>query len=373
MSYLEYQGGVNAIAAVVRAVPDHGISELALLVQSIDLDLLEAHLDDASQTIGISPQRLRSVIREARRATNEEAPLRSNQHLVSRVLLKQFVGDSEGSSGLLKFDISTGLVDGLQDPRSQCVVRDFVKIDSEHTEMEWEKVESRLDRALTSIRAAKGIANQGVRYTITRLIALHYARSLDVKEIHERLWHAESLQDTLGNSIPDSIVEQMFYARYGFYPPDANAARRMLNRDFINKTRSLVERGTTFRLSVVSLYQSAKKWIRESGLRIIVAPSGSQFLIGDVPAVTISPGRGAVGLRAGVPIGNARAVALPLSPDLAVFLNRNDEFGEVTPDVVDQVNEFQIRAARESIFFRPGSGLENFVATKVREFGLDHP
>jgi len=68
------------------------------------------------------------------------------------------------------------------------------------------------------------------------------------------------------------------------------------------------------------------------------------------------------GIDAGVPIGSASVVAMPLSPTLLVSLAKTDSDRPLPADYVERLNTWQIEAAKRSVFTRQGSPLVAWAA-----------
>jgi hypothetical protein len=113
--------------------------------------------------------------------------------------------------------------------------------------------------------------------------------------------------------------------------------------------------------------------IRSAGLEVLRPPAGSEFLIGDVPVITTDATGHARGVAAGVPIGSAALVAMPLGPRLLAALGPKDLYAELGANYVERLNTWQIEAAKWAVYFRPGSPCESLAAQVRPPTGYQPP
>lgn len=71
------------------------------------------------------------------------------------------------------------------------------------------------------------------------------------------------------------------------------------------------DKGALYRARIEVLFDKARAFLAQSGPEI-VTPAEGEFLIGDVPALTMRHDQIAVGLRAGLALGDAHAIVMPL-------------------------------------------------------------
>ncbi len=76
------------------------------------------------------------------------------------------------------------------------------------------------------------------------------------------------------------------------------------------------------------------------------------------PTLTIRRDSPQPGVAAGIALGDAHTVIMPLGPR---HLARTSRTAELTPDQVAAANTYQVKGASEYVYLRPGSGLEQFV------------
>jgi hypothetical protein len=118
--------------------------------------------------------------------------------------------------------------------------------------------------------------------------------------------------------------------------------------------------GQLFRARIEGMYLKARAFVSSSGLEVLSSGSG-EFLIGDVPALTIPRDGTGVGVLGGTALGDARTVIMPFGPRHLVALARTSVFAEPTPVQATTLNSYQVRGALKYVYLRPGSELEHFV------------
>jgi hypothetical protein len=120
------------------------------------------------------------------------------------------------------------------------------------------------------------------------------------------------------------------------------------------------ESGVLFRSRLDSIFAQARGMLAGWGLEIL-KPAQGEFLIGDIPALTMRHDQVRVGVRNGIALGDANTVLLPLGPHHLAALGRADIIATISADQVDRLNSLQVQAADRYVYFRPGSGLEKYV------------
>ena len=112
--------------------------------------------------------------------------------------------------------------------------------------------------------------------------------------------------------------------------------------------------------AVESLYLQARARTEAAGLEI-VTPRDGEFLIGDVPALTVRAGHAGVGVLGGIALADAQTVFLPLGPRHAASLGRAGKIIQLTPGQVAEVNTWQLKGAIDYVYLRPASPLMDMV------------
>jgi hypothetical protein len=92
------------------------------------------------------------------------------------------------------------------------------------------------------------------------------------------------------------------------------------------------------------------------------ASVGKEFLLGDVPAITIAPS-GAFSLAQGVTVDEADKIVMPLAPRLLVAIGPPNGSRQLTDAEVDRYNTMQVRQAREYVLYRPAADFAASITT----------
>jgi hypothetical protein len=251
----------------------------------IDADLVKVEATKAQLAVdaGITIARLDEVLTTARSILGAPPQIIHNQHTVSKVILRQFVGnDALGRAGVATYSVKTGALPQPRNTRSIGRLKDFVKIDGDTTEALWEKTEQNLRAAIDAAQSKSVLKDATHVETLKDAIALHFARSLEMLEAHRRLW--EAAIDEMRDYYATHPVEanQLYYLKHGLYAGTSQLAAEEMSKDLSDTTRKIYEDGTIFRLRVVELFELAQAVSRTMGLQVVRSASG-EFLIGDSP------------------------------------------------------------------------------------------
>ncbi|WP_327301848.1 DUF4238 domain-containing protein [Streptomyces goshikiensis] len=112
------------------------------------------------------------------------------QHVISQVLLKRFATPF-GSNGLklLPFNLDhPNRVHKLASPRECGKVKHFARFASASLEQVWGRLETRIPDAAVAVARGDVFDNEQHVQTLKDLIALHLVRSLNFRDVHERIF-----------------------------------------------------------------------------------------------------------------------------------------------------------------------------------------
>jgi hypothetical protein len=123
----------------------------------------------------------------------------------------------------------------------------------------------------------------------------------------------------------------------------------------------LADSGALWRERIESLYLQARAITDTAGLEILMPRESGEFLIGDVPALTVRADRAGVGVLGGIALAEAQSVFLPLGPRHVTALGRADGIIHLTSGQVAEVNARQLIGAIDYVYLRPGSPLMDTV------------
>jgi hypothetical protein len=124
---------------------------------------------------------------------------------------------------------------------------------------------------------------------IKSAIALHFARSKATQVIHARVW-AETVARGRKRWMTEhrQLLAYWFYKEKGLYPAGGEALG-IFAEELMELSLTLADSGALWRERVESLYLQARAMTEAAGLEILT-PRGGEFLIGDVPALTVRAG-----------------------------------------------------------------------------------
>lgn len=285
-----------------------------------------------------------------------------NQHVVSKVILKGFAAPGSQGAGwqLIPFDRRFG----EQKPKGLggCgKVPDFLTFASESAEQLWKSVEDQLHDAIEATRTGHLHDQDAHVEAITDGIALHLVRSLRYLELHRSIV-TKSTEDVRREAMHSrkAMLQTEFQRRYGLQAAGPEALAMILEEP-ISKWRELDTHGAIARTSMETMFRRAREALRGQAVEVWHAPSGYELLISDSPAVTFRYLAENKGVETNVAIGDSHCIALPLALDCLVAIGPEAKESELLPDQVSFFNRLQIEVCYRHVYYRPGSGLKEFV------------
>src|SRR5207244_83352 len=115
-----------------------------------------------------------------------------------------------------------------------------------------------------------------------------------------------------------------------------------------------------------SRYRRTRYWLRGLGVEILT-PVRGEFVIGDIPALTVRKGLPSAGVNGGIGYMFADAIVLPVAPDYLIrVVDGPSRYAEVGAAEVDQLNAWQVHGAFAHVYLKPGSGMEEYVRSVDR-------
>ncbi|MFF1269186.1 DUF4238 domain-containing protein [Streptomyces anulatus] len=289
------------------------------------------------------------------------------QHVISQVLLKRFAARF-GSNGLklVPFNLDhPDRVHKMASPRQCGKVPHFARFASASLEQVWGKLETRIPDAARAVDRGDVFQHEEHVQTLKDLIALHLVRSLNYRNVHERIF-TNIYTETRTALLTDrsDLLRLAVLQRSGLHLSGpqglATAADQILSPHLTN-----FENGADFRARIEDTFAKAKEMISEAGLEILV-PAAGEFLLGDTPAVAIQ--RSGNRIRISVAIGDSTAIVLPFGPrHLLVGRTPRNGLSIATEETVGFLNRLQIEAAEQRVYLRPRSGLDAIVRGYLKQ------
>lgn len=255
-----------------------------------------------------------------------------NSHLVSQVLLKRFA--SKGEDGRWQIMVhdknsSKSKLKGVDCVASREVERSII----EALEQEWSRdIENEADKAINSI-VSNNWAEKHIG-AIKDLMALHFIRSQAFELISN---NAYSIIETL-EAEKNQVIK--------IYPEYTDAINRVYQENLKTAPLEIV-------IGILKTYiTKTKDYLADLtiGLEVGQAPSGAEFIIGDVPVITLN--------RYGdvVPVTEANYVGMPITPKYLVSLKKNPDKKKpilLTKEQVQNVNRRQVGISLVNYFSLP--------------------
>ncbi|WP_263166348.1 DUF4238 domain-containing protein [Streptomyces sp. SCSIO ZS0520] len=294
------------------------------------------------------------------------------QHVISRVLLKRFAIPF-GSQGLKLVPFNLDHPDGLHkaaSPRACGKVPYFARFASASLEQVWGKLETRIPDAARAVDRGDVFHNEQHVQTLKDLVALHLVRSLNYRNIHERIFtkvyteHRTALLTERSDLLRRAVLQRSGLHLSG---PQGLATAATAADEILSPHMANFENGADFRARIEITFAKAKEMISDAGLEILV-PAAGEFLLGDTPALAIQQSGTRIAFN--VAIGDSTAIVLPFGPrHLLVGRTPRNGLSTVSEETVDLLNRLQIEAAQQRVYFRPRSGQDAIVRRYLKQGG----
>jgi hypothetical protein len=297
------------------------------------------------------------------------------QHVVSQVVLKNFEGAVDGTKKIGVYSVRFGATRPIGRKKAG-LVPNLLRVGSTSAEGLWAGTENRIDEAVEAVRQ-DGAGAPSLQLAVLRdAIALHFARSKVTVELLDGLW------EDRGPHLVSAIVERnrpmltaQFLARSGRQPTGNNLVD--LVREYTSDGTQLNETGAWTRARVEEVFADLKSADRTRRHMVVVRPAtGAEFLISDNPASTHLAATGEVRTPRRIGWDAADEIAMPFAPDLTICLLRDEvtHANSAVPvtstiashDRVAQLNDRQVRSARDYVFHQPGSDFAAQIAAGLK-------
>jgi hypothetical protein len=255
-----------------------------------------------------------------------------NSHLVSQVILKQFANkDSDGKWQTLAHDKSSGIA--MLRKIDSVASREIERSVIEALEQQWSNdIEKEADKAINSI-ANNNWADKHIGI-IKDLMALHFIRSQAFELVGNNIGYINKTLEAKKNEV------------VAIYPGYIDAINRVYEDSVKTAPLDIV-------LGILKTYiAQTKEFLSDAaiGLEVGKAPDGVEFIVGDVPVITLN--------RASevVPVTEANYVGMPITPKYLVALKKNPDKKKpvmLTEKQVKNANNKQVELALTNYFSVP--------------------
>jgi hypothetical protein len=352
----------NIVIALRSTSIRHPSDAATILIEPITT-LVESRFDEAVELTGRNRQFLEEAITESRLTAEASDQSVRSQHYVSATILRGFQEETALGRRLLRYDFRCGFAKGLQSASSTFRWRDFVKIDSSSTEKLWSSVENRIPNLISELELSQPehISNTTAEL-IVDVVALHLARGLLTREIHEHIWRVRTA-NIAEDLVPDDVAIGYFFGQHRLYPPTLAFARQQFVQEFHGRSVARLESGLTFRLRVVSAFRDCQEMLREGDVRILYCSALEELVLGDVPTLNLASAEVAEEDQ-DLPKIDSRAIFMPLTPKIGIaIVGKRWRTSDLLRDAA-ALNEYSLGFARTRVVMRPSSGLESWCLTK---------
>lgn len=258
------------------------------------------------------------------------------QHLVSKVLLKQFATDR---GELASLDLRFGKV-SRKHPSQVAWQMDFVAEQRRELESLWGASESTAQSAIDLAVAGTVFGDSEAVAVLKDLIALHFMRNTRVKA----LW-----QIGFSNAIRTVNAPAHF-------PGNSEVLKAVLRH------RLRESAPTWFAEQQRESLEQAKQRVARSGLEVIRA-GDAPVLIGDRSVVSAIQGADGYVFEY-APFADATTHVLPIGPRHLIALGRENKYLDPDAKWIDLLNRHQIYQAHSHVFFSP---FDSDLETRVQQ------
>lgn len=286
-----------------------------------------------------------------------------NQHLISRVVLKNFCDDRPGFPKLLRALRRAAPEIVVDVPIRTAAQEDwFIGEEPERFEIAWSTAESAMPTAYAELASHTSLDSISTQTAgrIRNLMALHLVRSFAAVPLWDLA--GERIEPRRRAAVRGDGEIIRLHRESGAHPPewsDDQILDKIID-GFGEDT--LRPHGLAFGETLLELYEKVQKTLGTLQLEIVEATEG-EFILPDIPCLPVHPD-GRVGLLSGAGIRHAESIMMPLAPRILALLNRKTQptcwpmlrLGEVAA-----INTALAGAVASTAFFRPGSDLEEQV------------
>lgn len=304
----------------------------------------------------------REILQRVKALMPEAAQNEPDQHLVSKVILKQFTEPWGKKGELLLASLNVRHPEreiARGGPAKFGKLPGYLHFASSSAEDLWGATETRLHEPLEAIKRDHQIADPSHEALLRDAIALHFIRSIPTAALHQTTWRERKEAARQQWRDNPEMLQWIHVNIFGWWTGDPARLELALD-EFYRPVDELVSSGAVFRVSLEDRFQRVRAGFQAFNLKILASPD-REFLIGDVPVLAMRDGHGGLGIFDGVGLGTADEIVLPVTPHHVAVLGQGDQSREATADEVDLYNTLEIRLAYQYVYFKPIGSLALFV------------
>ncbi len=255
-------------------------------------------------------------------------------HLITKSILAQF-GDGRY---VIQVDKNNSIREKDRPKKFAYIEHDENLI--QEAEDEWQLIEGQLKSAYKKLRNGELLAPGNEYYVdiFKKTLALHYVRSKTFYQIREKIsvnLINKSLKE-LYLSLGGLNIDQYKYA--------------------VNKFRRTIDEGVA--KTLIKTYKDIINFIDDSYLEVGKAVGINEFIIGDIPVLTITRDHKLGVLQNNITLDKANAVGMPVSKKYIIALSKNNkkkDYFDIDDEGVISANSKQIQQCLEYYYCRPDS------------------
>jgi hypothetical protein len=180
----------------------------------------------------------------------------------------------------------------------------------------------------------------------------------------DSLLHASQAAHRFWQQYP-AMLDAIAASRLGRPSGDADNRERAV-QELQRPINEWIAAGALFRVMMESRYRRTRQWLRGLGVEIL-SPRHGEFVVGDIPALTVRKGMPNSGVNGGIGYAFADAIVLPIAPDYLIrVVDGSSRYATIDDEDVRELNAWQVRGAFNHVYLRPGSGLEEYIRSVDR-------
>jgi hypothetical protein len=263
---------------------------------------------------------------------------------VSKVVLKRFTSprssDPRRRDRLAVFDRRSGRVND-RSLGGAFIHPNFVAHDQERVERRWSAIESRAIRIYRELdQSVDGIVAPDIEQDLRALVALHWARSEGLREVHDRV-STEALAASKARTAHLPGWADAFRRRTGLELAGPEALRIIQEEIYAELAEPKV--AEFFSERILAYYESCAAFLERYRVQI-GRTRARALIIGDVPVITPNRASGGLAVHQGVGLYDAQDLFMPIGPDLLVSFGKEPGEKQLTNEEVDVLNGWQASA-----------------------------
>ena len=337
-----------------------------MLLQGPRPTTLRVHITAIDAALGAASPgvaELAAIFDLAESSVSPASALTPNQHYWSQATQRRFAEPVPRRGRVVRYyDLATGDTD-VDETEHLGNEYHFLPIDSTAAEQIWQTVEGRINGAVEAVLAGRPLAF-GQERLLKEYVALHFARNPQIVDVHHRSVE-QVVESQLAELAKTPLAGEAFYRRTGLHAPYLGGeAARFGARETQKHFMELYKTGALLRLTAQRIFEEVKDHVEPLNIELLRPESLSkEFLVGDVPALTVRESTDQVGVVGGVTVDESDYIFMALSPKTTVLLGRGSGSSSVDDATVNRLNRYQIVGAREQVFCRPNADFAAEIAT----------